>query len=319
MINREDQERGPHEHDGLPWHVHVGVFQADDEHDVHDGATLGHSHLLDGDFNSMATVIVEPARFEGAVVEEAMAGARRTFAQLAESARQRAEDRERIREAAEARRQIRALADADEVARAGALVSRGGMRYIGHAHGGMGHHEHRVHDGPTTETWDGHYHPIAESGTILPSKIVDMAIFQDALQRNSDSHRAAAAVAAGPGPSNLGRCPNPETGWYIDWDGKTLPYRALPPVLLAMLNERVRAHQKHDHPDSPSMERRPWDDPSWRDVVVEEVGEIARAFNDLRHSSTPDEAELLTQLRGELIQTAAMVWAWIDAVDEVDK
>jgi hypothetical protein len=79
--------------------------------------------------------------------------------------------------------------------------------------------------------------------------------------------------------------------------------------------ERIRAHEKHDHPESPSMERRPFDDPCWVTVLVEEVGEVCMAINDHRHSSTPDFATLKAEVRKELVQVAAMVTAWIDAVD----
>lgn len=80
--------------------------------------------------------------------------------------------------------------------------------------------------------------------------------------------------------------------------------------------ERQRAHDKHDKPTSPSMERRPWDDPCWRDVLVEEVGEVAKCFNDYRHDEAPDDDVLRRELRKELVQVAAMTCAWIDALDE---
>lgn len=79
--------------------------------------------------------------------------------------------------------------------------------------------------------------------------------------------------------------------------------------------ERVRAHKKHDHPESPSMERRPFDDPCWVTVLTEEVGEVCKAINDHRHSSQPDFAALKSEVRAELVQVAAMACAWIDAID----
>lgn len=79
--------------------------------------------------------------------------------------------------------------------------------------------------------------------------------------------------------------------------------------------ERIRAHEKHDHPNSPSMERRPFDDPCWVTVLTEEVGEVCKAINDHRHSSKPDFAKLKAEVREELVQVAAMACAWIDAID----
>ena len=79
--------------------------------------------------------------------------------------------------------------------------------------------------------------------------------------------------------------------------------------------ERIKAHAKHDHPESPSMERRPFDDPCWVTVLTEEVGEVCMAINDHRHSSQPDFAKLKDEMRKELVQVAAMACAWIDAID----
>lgn len=61
------------------------------------------------------------------------------------------------------------------------------------------------------------------------------------------------------------------------------------------------------------MEQKEWDDPACLRIVLEELGEIARAFNDYDLGQIPDEAELLAQVHKELIQLGAMVSAWTDA------
>lgn len=77
--------------------------------------------------------------------------------------------------------------------------------------------------------------------------------------------------------------------------------------------ERIRAHHKHDA-NGDSMERKGWDDPAWLSVVMEEVGEVARVLCEQRHGNIKSP-EVKGDLREELIQTAAMVTAWIDAID----
>jgi hypothetical protein len=79
-------------------------------------------------------------------------------------------------------------------------------------------------------------------------------------------------------------------------------------------DERIRAHAKHDD-NGESMERRTWDDPAWLSTVVEEVGEVARVICEQRHGTYRDDFAATTDLRSELVQTAAMVCAWIDAID----
>jgi NTP pyrophosphatase (non-canonical NTP hydrolase) len=69
--------------------------------------------------------------------------------------------------------------------------------------------------------------------------------------------------------------------------------------------ERIRAHKLHDD-HGQSMERREYTDSRWLPVVVEEVGEVARVLCD---------GENTNRLRAELVQVAAMVIAWIEAID----
>ena len=70
--------------------------------------------------------------------------------------------------------------------------------------------------------------------------------------------------------------------------------------------ERLRAHAVWSARGK-SAEDMPHDDPLWLPVIVEEVGEIARALND---------REPLGRLRSEVIQAAAMLLAYADAIEE---
>lgn len=92
-------------------------------------------------------------------------------------------------------------------------------------------------------------------------------------------------------------------------------------VYLDVHKERIRAHAKWDRPDRPeegaSMERRPWDDPAFLPVLVEEVGEVARVMCEERHGHI-DHTEAAIQLREELVQVAAMTTAWIAAIDRAE-
>jgi hypothetical protein len=71
--------------------------------------------------------------------------------------------------------------------------------------------------------------------------------------------------------------------------------------------ERIRAHKKHIA-NGHSMENLTAFNHAWLPVVVEEVGEVARALND---------AEGLPHLREELVQCGAMIAAWIDSCDRL--
>lgn len=66
---------------------------------------------------------------------------------------------------------------------------------------------------------------------------------------------------------------------------------------------RIAAHAKHAER---SIEALPWDNPLLLSILVEEVGEVARALND---------AAEIALLRAEIVQVAAAAAAWIDAID----
>ena len=74
--------------------------------------------------------------------------------------------------------------------------------------------------------------------------------------------------------------------------------------------ERARAHAKHG---DKSMESAGWDDMKRLRILIEEVGEVARAFNDW-DLGLASRAETRADVRAELIQVAAMAGAWADAV-----
>jgi NTP pyrophosphatase (non-canonical NTP hydrolase) len=71
-------------------------------------------------------------------------------------------------------------------------------------------------------------------------------------------------------------------------------------------DERIRAHKKHAA-SGQSAEQMPWSNPLWLPILVEEVGEVARALCD---------HEPLGRLRAEVIQVAAMALAYADAIQE---
>jgi hypothetical protein len=76
--------------------------------------------------------------------------------------------------------------------------------------------------------------------------------------------------------------------------------------------ERMRAHAKHG---ATSCESGPPDDPRGRRlrILLEEVGEIAKEFND---AETGAYCVDLARVRAELIQVAAVAAAWADAIPE---
>jgi hypothetical protein len=76
--------------------------------------------------------------------------------------------------------------------------------------------------------------------------------------------------------------------------------------------ERERAHAKHGET---SMESADPLDPAGvrRDIIMEEVGEISREYNEARHERRPVDP---AALRSELVQLAAMAVAWADALGD---
>lgn len=77
-------------------------------------------------------------------------------------------------------------------------------------------------------------------------------------------------------------------------------------VYVEIAAERERAHAKHGQT---SMESQPADAPMRLSILMEEVGEVAKEFNEGRHRG---EGPDLALLRAELIQVSAMSAAWAD-------
>lgn len=73
--------------------------------------------------------------------------------------------------------------------------------------------------------------------------------------------------------------------------------------------ERERAHAKHG---DKSMESERPDAEKRLRILMEEVGEVAREFNEADIHDRPVDLALL---RSELIQTAAMATAWADVCE----
>lgn len=87
----------------------------------------------------------------------------------------------------------------------------------------------------------------------------------------------------------------------------------MPDVYEAIRLERERAHAKHGTKSleaaDPLSERR-------LRVLLEEVGEVAREFNDAEVEGRDVD---LGKLHAELVQVAAMAAAWADAVEKLEQ
>jgi len=81
-------------------------------------------------------------------------------------------------------------------------------------------------------------------------------------------------------------------------------------IWVEIVAERARAHAKHG---SKSMESAAWDDMKRLRILVEEVGEIARAFNELDLGNATIQ-ETRERAKGECVQVAAMAGAWADVL-----
>ncbi len=84
-----------------------------------------------------------------------------------------------------------------------------------------------------------------------------------------------------------------------------------------MQHARIVAHAKHQARGG-SMETKIWRDPVFLSVLLEEVGEVANAINEMHQGIRYCDCKLCVEhLRMELVQVGAMAAAWIDAIDEV--
>jgi hypothetical protein len=89
----------------------------------------------------------------------------------------------------------------------------------------------------------------------------------------------------------------------LHWTADSLGFMLPGTVYADVAGERLRAHRKHG-PNG--MESRDAYDRKWWTVLMEEVGEVARAFED---------GESIERIKEELVQVTAMAAAWVDACD----
>lgn len=82
-------------------------------------------------------------------------------------------------------------------------------------------------------------------------------------------------------------------------------------ILAEFSDERWRAHDIHgEH----SQEGNAWDSRRSVEILVEEIGEVAKVFNERALKNLTD-LEAMRELRKELIQTGAMCLVWITNID----
>jgi hypothetical protein len=79
--------------------------------------------------------------------------------------------------------------------------------------------------------------------------------------------------------------------------------------------ERMRDHELHG---PASMEAMAWNDLRRLAVLTEEVGEVARWFNERPRTTTTADVSL-DALHSELVQVAAVAIAWADKVDKIKR
>jgi len=92
-----------------------------------------------------------------------------------------------------------------------------------------------------------------------------------------------------------------------------IPLHGWPPYS-AIHRERIRAHAKHEAKGG-SAEQTAWNAPIFLAILMEEVGEVARVFNEFALGEI-SEGEAQQLLYKELIQVGAMTAAWIDATEK---
>lgn len=91
----------------------------------------------------------------------------------------------------------------------------------------------------------------------------------------------------------------------MPWQKRSL-MALLPDIWTEVHAERERAHAKHG---DKSMEAAPWTAERRLRILLEEVGEVAREFNDAEIEGRRVDA---AAVRRELLQVAAMAGAWAD-------
>ena len=77
--------------------------------------------------------------------------------------------------------------------------------------------------------------------------------------------------------------------------------------------ERIRANEAHG---ISSMEATKWWHGRRLAILMEETGEVARAYNERDHRRLGiDHPQFMAELRGELVQVAAMAVGWLAGID----
>ena len=84
-----------------------------------------------------------------------------------------------------------------------------------------------------------------------------------------------------------------------------------PRILAEFSDERWRAQEIHGEQ---SQEGNAWDSRRSTEILFEEVGEIAKVFNERALGNLTD-LEAMRELRRELVQTGAMCLVWIVNID----
>ncbi len=86
-------------------------------------------------------------------------------------------------------------------------------------------------------------------------------------------------------------------------------------TLAEFADERRRAHQKHGED---SQEGNAWDSRKSLTILVEEVGEVAKVFNE-RDLGNLTDVQAQQELRKELIQTGAMCLVWVVNIETLSE
>ena len=55
--------------------------------------------------------------------------------------------------------------------------------------------------------------------------------------------------------------------------------------------------------------------PTWLAILMEEIGEASKAYLQSTHEGASEKED---EIRGELIQAAAVIFAWIECIDRAD-
>jgi NTP pyrophosphatase (non-canonical NTP hydrolase) len=172
-------------------------------------------------------------------------------------------------------------------------------------------------DGGFTWKWECTVAGDVRRGGGEPTVASAVAAAVDAAARAANESQATFDAAVGDARDRLGLAAAPfNPDGSLTLNARTLLDLAdahapkVPTVYQEIQTERERAHLVHG---ATSNEASPWDSDRRLRVLVEEVGEVAKAFNDHEHNKLTD-GQLRREVRKELIQVAAMAASWADSV-----